>query len=304
MQFEIPCPSGAVFLFKEMGGEQIIAVAERVGANTSSETLTTVLAGCCTEILDPGPYPALEVGKGSPNWANLLYGDVITALLWLRVKSFPEVGASYEYDFTCEHCKHVCGATHDLVGLLEDPDANRMLSDESTVALLANQPLTAKIPARYAPKLPGVESSVGELLTPEISITYDLHRITQDTVMKVQMKRQDRKKVTTIEQVATQLKSVAGLVTAKNNEPVRDLPGLWKWARQQSADTIDNLLSQMRDADCGVDPVVMAWCDQPDCGKEQRISLPFGRSFFNPRLGATKKALTRKAASSASSSPA
>ncbi len=115
--------------------------------------------------------------------------------------------------------------------------------------------------------------------------------------MKVMMKRANRKKLTIYEQVATQLKGVEGLVTAKTGEPVKDLQGLWNWAQKQNADTVDNLLAQMRAADCGVDPVVLAWCENEECGRQQKITLPFGKSFFNPRAGATKKASTTKLAS-------
>jgi hypothetical protein len=297
MQFQVECPSGAVFEFKEMGGRQLIAVAERVGATASGETLVTILSSCCTSIIDAGPYPELVVGKGSPNWANMLYGDVITALLWLRIKSFPDIGGEYDYTFFCEHCGTKGRAGHDLLELLEDPEANRRLSEEASRALLARQPLTATIPARHAPPVEG-STEAPPIISEAISVSFDLHRIAQDVVMREKMKTNNRKKITTVEQVAAQLKGVQGFVTQKTGEPVRDLVSLWRWVQDQSVDTIDNLLAQMRAADCGVDPVITVRCNGEDgCAKQMEISLPFGKSFFSPRSGATKKASTTNPAS-------
>ncbi len=305
MQFQIACPSGATFEFKEMGGRQIIAIAERVGVNASSETLTTILSSCCTSIVNAGPYPELDVGPGSPNWANMLYGDVITALLWLRVKSFGEVGSEYEYTFACEHCGTQGNATHDLVELLEDPEANRTLTEETVAALLARQPLTATIAEKREPKAFAGSEELPRLIAPAISVTFDLHRIAQDVAMRERMKNAKRKKITTVEQVATQMKGVRGLVTEKTGEPLKDLLSLWRWVQDQSADTIDNLLAQMRAADCGVDPMVDVRCNgEGGCEKQMTIALPFGKSFFSPRAGAMKKASMTKLASSGSSSPA
>lgn len=301
MTFEIPLPSGAVIEANGFGGREIIAIAERVGANASGETLTTVMTSCHVGTLDPGPYPFLEAGAGKPSWQKLLWTDLLVAMVRLRIESFPSlaageeplkpgetgpaprtVGRAYEFEFSCEHCRHLCGGEIDLAELLADPDHYRPLPESSRARIAASQlfPLT----------VPGVGS-----------VLFDLRRAEQDAPMRALLKREGRRKETDVESIAKRLKRVeaaGGKVYEQN-----DLRGIWRWCCGLSGDALDQLLAGMEAAEGGLNPEITAWCDNVEqCGREQRISLPFGRTFFRPR-SATRKGATRLPSSSGASSP-
>lgn len=302
MPFEIHLPSGAVIEANGFGGREIIAIAERVGANASGETLTTVMSSCHVGTLDPGPYPFLEAGPGKPSWQKMLWTDLLVAMVRLRIESFPSllpgeealkpnekgppprtVGRAYEFEFSCEHCRHLCGGEIDLAELLADPDHYRPLPEASKERLAASQlfPLSVQ--------------GVGTVL-------FDLRRAEQDGPMRALLKREGRRKETDVESIAKRLKRVeaaSGKVYEQN-----DLRGIWRWCCGLSGDALDQLLAGMEAAEGGLNPEITAWCDNVEqCGREQRISLPFGRTFFRPR-SATRKAAIRSPSSSGASSPA
>lgn len=303
MPTEIHLPSGASIEATTFGGREIIAIAERVGANASGETLTTVMTSCHVGTLDPGPYPFLEAGVGKPNWAKFLWTDLLVALIRLRIASFPSlmpgeeeakvvpgqpppppprtVGRTYEYEFSCEFCRHLCSHEIDLVELLDDPDHYRPLPDASKARIAASQffPLEVK--------------GVGKVL-------FDLRRAEQDPPMRALLKREGRRKETDVESIAKRLKRVetaGGKIFEQN-----DLRGMWRWACGLSGDALDQLLAGMEEAEGGLDTEITAWCDNMEqCGREQRITLPFGRTFFRPRAGTRKASMHRLGSSGASS---
>jgi len=305
MPFELHLPSEAVIEANGFGGKEIIAIAERVGANASGETLTTVMTSCHVGTLDPGPYPFLEAGPGKPNWNKLLWTDLLVAMLRLRIESFPSllpgeqvleakpgqppppaprtVGRTYEFEFSCEFCRHLCGGEIDLADLLADPDHYRPLPDASKARIAASQFFPLEVPG------------VGKVL-------FDLRRAEHDAPMRALLKREGRRKETDVESIAKRLKRVeagGGKVYEQN-----DLRGMWRWCCGLSGDAIDQLLAGMEAAEGGLDTEITAWCDNMEqCGREQRISLPFGRTFFRPRAG-TRKGATHRLGSSAASSPA
>lgn len=268
----------------EIGGEELIQIIDRAKPNASEiDTIAAVLGSCFEEVVEPGPYAFLSPGPGKPAFGRLLQGDVLVAILRLRIASFPRLQGAYEFDFPCSYplCGDLTPWSVDLGAMLAHPKLYRSLSPDSFMRVAEGTPFP-------------FTTSSGTTIHFQLS-TPSLLKPVRDL-----MKRENRKKLTDVELVAQQLVSVEGLRSAKTNEPIKDLRGLWQWARKQTAGTLDEILAAYEAADCGIDTEIRVRCET--CGRQQDRDLPFGRTFFAPR-SATKKGSMERPSSGEDSSP-
>lgn len=276
MTLIVQCPSGLELLAHPIGGEELITIIDRAKPGADAfDSITAVLASCFEQVIEPGPYRFLEPeSTARPSFARVLQGDILVAILRLRIASFPKLKGLYEFDFPCSYseCGHLTPWELDLAELLGNEKLYRSLSPDAFMRVHEGTPFSYK-------------TSDGQ------TIYYQLDTPSLAKPLRDLMTRERRKKTTDVEQVARQLVRVDGLRTQKTNEPVTDLRGLWQWAKRQTAGTLDEVLEAYEASDCGVDTEIRVRCEE--CGKEQDINLPFGKTFFRPRAS-TKKVTTAK----------
>lgn len=277
--YELELPSGLVVEADDLDGPAVIKIAERVGANATGQTIAAFLECTAKRVLDPGPYPHLVEGEKVPKWEAILWGDLFTAIVKLRIASFPDK-PDFDFEFSCPHCKSLQPSSISLVDYVNDEDHFQPLPDTSKLTLQSGKLFETTLP------------SSGK------RVWFDLARAEHDEPMRRAMALEKRTKETDIEVIAKRVKQIED-VEGKTG-PTRDLRGLWRWlkapANLKSRD-IDHLLAEMRDADIVVDSQVLAWCSNHEghCGRQSRVTLPLNTSFFRPRSG-TKKARTVLAA--------
>ncbi len=274
---ELSLPSGLVIEAGDLDGAAVIKIAERVGANASGATIAAFMDATTKRVVDPGPYLHLTEGGQVPDWQHLLWGDLFTAIVKLRIASFPE-HPDFEFEFSCPHCRALQPSSITLADYVADEDHFQPLPKESKVVLATGKPVETVLPMAKR------------------RVWFDLARAEQDEPMRREMAKEKRNKETDIEVIAKRVKRIEG-VDGKT-APTTDLRGLWRWLRapgNMKAADIDHLLAEMRDADILVDSQVRAWCSnyKDGCGRESRVNLPLNTSFFRPRSG-TKRARTVK----------
>jgi hypothetical protein len=273
--YELSLPSGLTVEANDLDGPAVIKIAERVGANATGQTIAAFMECTAGRVLDPGPYPHLKEGEKVPKWESVLWGDLFTAIVKLRIASFPDK-PHFDFEFSCPYCRALQPSSISLVDYVNDPDHFQSLPEESKLVLQASK--------LFETKLPGSGRRVW----------FDLARADQDEPMRREMAKEQRVKETDIEAIAKRVKEIEG-VEGKSG-PTKDLRGLWRWLRapgNMKSRDIDHLLAEMRDADIVVDSQVLAWCSNHagNCVRQSRVTLPLNTSFFRPRSG-TKKART------------
>lgn len=283
----LECPSGLIIEADSLDSSAIIQIAERIGANASGQTLAAFMRAATKRIVDPGPYPTLRAGEVVPNWNSVLWGDLLSAIIQLRIMSFPSHKGNFDFEFSCPGCRKLVPGGIDLAELLADSDHCAPLPDESKEILLSGKMFEFVLP------------SSGK------RVEFDLARADQDEPMRILMQREKRTKETDIEVIAKRLRFVEGL--ENKTGPIKDLRSIWRWCCKSGSlvfDDIDALLSEMARVDVLFDTKILAWCNNHagNCGRQSRIQLPLDVSFFRPRSG-TKRGKTDSPEVSPSSSP-
>lgn len=282
---EIACPSGLRYLSKPIGGNELIRIVDRAKPGAADvDQLPEILSACWLRCVEPGPYSFIEAeSTAAPPWSRMLLGDCNVAVLRLRSASFARLEGTYEFDFPCVYqgCGKLTAWTISIDELLGS-ELYRELSPDTFMNVVEGRPLTYRLGGKGG-----------------LDVRYNLATHAMLRPMRDLLKKEGRKMFTDVERVAQQLSSVEGLVDPKTGDPKKQLRDMWNWARARSAGELDELLEEFERHDCGVDTEVRAACDH--CGKEQDVSLPFGRTFFAPR-SSTRKGSTAKPASGETSS--
>lgn len=80
----VPCPSGFAFKSRKLSGR----IMAQLAAKPEVDDLSSIVAQCCVEVVDPGPY-ALGDKDGQPNWKRVISGDLAVAFVRIRALSIP-----------------------------------------------------------------------------------------------------------------------------------------------------------------------------------------------------------------------
>lgn len=269
----IELPSGLQGEARKIRGAEAIELAERAG-QAGGNSLGSILRGCWQRTIDPGPYAHTVVGEQALDWNRVLKGDLLAGLIALRAASIPSVrdvppgepwpGKQYSFYVQCERCQTKYGWTvNDIVHDLP----RRELSPESVEQLRAGKPFTATATDD--------DGHAHEL-------TFDLMLPEQDDVLRVLLKTLNRKRITTVESLAAQTRTVNGKAMA----PVFRQ----RFFAQLPLGELNRLRDLFDTADCGIDLDFETRCTNPDCGWEQDVTLPFDKTFWRPDLAPAKKA--------------
>lgn len=282
---ELPLPSGLVVECVDLDGDAVIRIAERVGANASGATIAAFMEATTKRVVDPGPYPHLREGEKIANWQSILWGDLFSAIVRLRVASFPD-SPDFDFEFSCPHCRALQPSSVTLIDYVEDTDHFRPLPETSIEMLQSG-----KMFERVLPKS-------GR------RVWFDLARAEQDEPMRREMTKDKRTKETDVETIAKRIKMIDGV--EGRTGPTKDLRGLWNWLKKPGnlpIQDLDFLLAEMRDADIVVNSQVLAWCTNHtgNCARQSRVDLPLNTSFFRPRSGTRRVSMAKQGASDSSS---
>lgn len=131
----ITCPSGLSVRIRGMKVREERILTDRKLAKSGSQ-VDQLLAACCEEALEPGPYVIGEHGK--LDWGKVLQGDRFYALLQIRTLTY---GPKYAFAVHCKHCRDRIDWEFNLTDLPVRP-----LSEESRAAFLAGNRFETKLP--------------------------------------------------------------------------------------------------------------------------------------------------------------
>jgi hypothetical protein len=243
-------PSGLVAEMRPLTGEQMALIAEQNDGNPSGDSgFQQLLSGCWDSTLDVGPYSFLKEGNAKPDWKRMLKGDMLTGLIALRQMSITD-GDEYEFNVRCSEndCRASIKWTVHLSKL-----GTKKLSRELQEKVRTGAPIQVEFNG-----------------TP---ITFKLGTLAQEEPMLLVMKRHNRRKVTAVELIASQLISIEG---------VKDTPvARWKWVGALTWGELQDLRELLDSYDCGVETSFEVKCTS--CNMEQEVALPLGKRFFSQR---------------------
>lgn len=268
----IECPSGLKGEARRIKGHEIQAIADKLAddEDVSEAGLIAVLNGCWVNTIDAGPYGYVSKGTTNVPWRKVLKGDLIPALLNIRVGSFRD-GKDYKFVTRCpvSTCKKPVKWTIDIVSELLG--RTRKLSEAGRNHLQqGGEDLSLKL--EVMPDMGGEPKIV--------PITYRLATLNRDKdaeKWKAQMLRKKErvsKEDIIIDQIANQITSIDGEKLTHRDR--------WKYVRDLGAQEIYDLRDAFEKAECGIDTEVTVRCESASCGYEFDVDLPFGPSFLDP----------------------
>lgn len=235
---EISCPSGLRGTIRGMKvkDEQLFTDKK---LSRQGRVITELLRACWENIVDPGPY---QFGT-TVAFEQLLATDRNAILIKLRAYTF---GDDYEFQATCEACKHRFGWGVNLAELEEKP-----VSPSGIQHIKTGEPLLIDLPDGRAIKtrlLTGKDeefiATLGTKDEPKV-MTYNLAR----RIVEIDGKKD--------------WKDVVGIV------------------EDMEARTADFLWDAFDELEGGTDTMFKIAC--PRCDAQQTTMLPFEASFFSSR---------------------
>ena len=268
----IECPSGLKGEARRIKGREIQAIADKLAddEDVSEAGLISVLNGCWTNTIDAGPYGYISTGNIQVPWRRVLKGDLIPALLNIRVGSFRD-GKDYTFLARCSACRKPFRWTIDIT--TELLARSRPLSEEG-LAHLEQGGADLSMDLKVYPE----EDINGE---PRIvPISYRLATLERDKDAekwkKQQLRRKERrtKEEIIIDQLANQITRIDG---KKLNHRER-----WTWVKELGSQEIYDLRNHFEAAECGIDTSITVKCERGICEYEFDVDLPFGPSFLDP----------------------
>jgi hypothetical protein len=270
----LPSGLGLTLRAVSLAEESIFAEAARSkgGHNVFVQALYKVLSACSPSVNNPGPYPALATG-GRADWAKMLLGDRIAAMLHLRALSYRDGNIYTLEKVPCPACRERKTHTVDIFEQL----VWAPLSPESAERFRAGQPFEVEIQDRK------VSFGLGTGLTEELSDKLD---------------RQNPGRI-----VATSMRARILDVEGIDRRDILDWldgcagrGGKFEGLSSQEADDLRDAFDR---ADCGVDTDVELTCR---CGNEFVMQLPFGEGFFAPAEAIKARRAERRLGKDASGS--
>jgi hypothetical protein len=254
----VDCPSGLQGRVRGLKARELNLLSDRKSVR-SGEVLDRILRACWTETLNKGPYTF----EGDPDWETLLQCDRFTALIKIRVATYPD--EPYPFDVMCQNA--ACGSKIEWeVDLDKD---------------LPVRPLPAQSIEHVA------KGTFFETLVGGKKVQWALQ------TGKEEKKATKRKTQITLTQALT--------LRIRQVDDVIDPRLIERWLQDQEMAECRKLMQEFEEADGGIDTTVDVECQS--CLVEQDVDLPFSEEFFMPRVDrkkTSKKKTTKKGLSTQS----
>lgn len=242
-------PSGARLEFRKLlvGDENRLAKAQNA-KGSANRVLHDVLAGCCTAVVDAGPYAFLrETGK--LEWRKMLLGDRLATIINLRILSYTEREIFTIFGARCPYCGK---ATDYDIDLLRDV-VWRPIAPEVRKQFEAGVPFEAQVDGRTVKFTMGTGES--EELNERLG---GLH---PDREMACML----RSRIVSVEGI--DISEVLDWIDGNNGES-RKYSGITSADAELLRDAFDQV-------ECGIDTEIELVCGSITCASPFQIRLPF-----------------------------
>ena len=256
----VTLPSSAQIRFRRvmLNDENVLASALKDKRSDIDDVLTKIVTSCAEEVIDPGPYPFLEIGS-KPDWANMAKGDRFAAMLDLRCLSYKE-GNILEADLHCPDIACKCSFSWD-VDLKKDL-IRQDLPEESIEKIKAGEPFEVVIDGRKV------------LYTIALGKTEKLAEKYTEQYRGRDMAAGLRSRIISVEGVESR-----DIMDWLDGQGKSDYPGLTSDDAEELRDAFDRV-------DCGIDTTTEAEC--PKCREWFDFTLP-STGMFLPGKGISKR---------------
>lgn len=253
-----------------LADESILSQCRTANRDKSEKLIRQVMDRVTQRVIDPGPYPFLSHGKSVP-WKKVIGGDLIDAMLQLRMYSYKEGDKITVPNIKCGSCRSAfsweVNVDKDLIW--------QPLSEESQYKLKNDELWTTEIQGYTV------------YFTLATGDTEGLYR-------KLTKQNRGRDTACGFRSRIRKVEGPDGEIDA--NEILDWLDGndgrSTKYPGLLSEDA-EELREAMDLADGGVDLEVEATCPEPDCGESVWFDLPFD-TLFLPGTGIRKRKMARR----------
>lgn len=267
-QAEVTLPSRLKMVLRALTLREESILASTKGKR-AEEALNQVLAACCVEITDPGPYENLGT---RPNWMNMLQGDRFATMFELRMVTHDE-GHLYEFRSQCPYCRSLNTAEANL----REEFSVQSISDEMFAAVKSKTPFTGEVAGKKVEFAPS--------FVRDITKGQKLRKKWPERAMAVAL--------------CLRLTSVEGV---PDHQIINWLDGEGKGGFEGITSADAEVLRDLYDKyDVGIDTEVELEC--PECRGTYEIDLPFDDSFWSPARGARKRKKERRLGLASSEEP-
>jgi hypothetical protein len=265
----IELPSGASGQARRLKTGDLADLAEALEDDQlGDEGAFALIRSAWLQVDDPGPYPedVMAFGTAQPDWARVLKGDLVGALLQIRIGSLRE-GYTYEFDVPCEHSKK-CPPIKWEIDLRESIIAKvKRLPDTSRDHVRSGEPLVTHL---YNPES---EQHDGPAVSFRLQTVAAERPIEELRKKQLEQKRRKSNQTNVIDQLAAQITKVEG-------QSLQNERQVWQWVRALDWDDALDLQAAFEEADCGYETEIEVMCKQ--CRRPQQNDLPLQKSFLVP----------------------
>lgn len=253
----IQCPSGLTGEAREIRGQEMSDMADRA-EGAGGNIFAPVVRACWEKTSDSGPYPFIELGDTKVDFARVATDDLLYALLQLRIHSLGKEGHLYHFPVKCTGCGEKYQWTVDLAADL----VVKPIREDVKKTLLSGGPFSANVAGKR--------------------VEYDIRRVAQMEALRAEMKRLQRRRVSEPEMIGAQLLRVEGLKS-------QDRRSLYRFALDLAWSDVLDLYEEMQAISWGYNLLDLQVLHK-ECGEEQDIIFPFGRTFFRHGKSSQAKA--------------
>jgi hypothetical protein len=253
---ELTCPSGLRGMVRGLKGRDFRNFNRQT--SRSGEGLTKVLQGCWTQTIDPGPYAAAS--DGGVNWADVLIGDRLYALIGIRQAMYPE--EKYSFRITCREMR--CRQSIDW-----------------QIDLLKELPVKKLPEASKAALVEGRNEFKVDLAPPGVGVWFKL-MTGRDQSAQQRMIQQAVKQAPRGEKPSDLVLSLASrIIRVEGLDGSEDFDARVEWLEDLDGSCHRKLLRGFDAVDCGVETSIEVECQA--CMAVQGVELPFDETFLMPR---------------------
>lgn len=266
---KIELPSGAVGVARKLKTGDLQDLADGMEDDElAMEGVFLLVRSSWLQCADAGAYSedVMAYGTTAPEWPKVLKGDLLAALLQLRIGSFRE-GHLYEFEVPCEH-NEKCPPIKWQIDLREDVLSRvKKLPESSFEHVRTGEPLITRL---YNPE---TGKHDGPAVSFRLQTVENEGPINELRKKQIEQDRRKSNKPNLIDQLASQIVAVEGVRLSNERQ-------VWQWVKKLDLDDALDLQDAFEAADCGFETELEVRCKH--CRRTQKADLPLQKSFLVP----------------------